>query len=187
MNVSIGYLVSILKLPLYLDSIGTVFISVLFGWKFGVITGLAGLVIMTLTVVPTVLPYAGTVVALAIVSAVLARAGFLRNVRVTIFGGLLLGLIASLFSVPVTTFLYGGVSLAGSDAITTFFKASGMPVWKSVLFGSLITDPLDKFVTALICFFLMRSLSPRMLERISHNRLPFPDDTTKSGTMNDHV
>ncbi len=167
LNVSIGYLVNILKLPLYLDSIGTVLISVLCGWKYGVIVGLSALVVMTLTAVPTVIAYSGTAIIIAILSAAFAKIGFLKNVKVTIVGGLVIGLAATMLSTPVTTFLYGGVSLAGSDVITTFFKATGMPVWKSVLFGSLITDPIDKLATSLICLFLVRSLPSHILERLS--------------------
>ena len=166
LNVSIGYLVNILKLPLYLDSIGTILIAVLCGWKYGVVVGLSTLIVMTLTAVPTVIAYAGTAIIIAIVSAAFARFGFLKDIKITVIGGLVIGIAATVASVPVTTFLYGGVSLAGSDAITTFFKATGMPVWKSVLFGSLITDPLDKLITSLICLALVRSLPSYMLDRL---------------------
>jgi len=169
LNVSIGYLVNVLKLPLYLDSIGTILISVLCGWKYGIVVGLSALIIMTLTAVPTVFAYAGTVIVIAIVSTAFARVGFLKSVKITVLGGLIIGLASAMASVPVTTFLYGGVSLAGSDAITTLFKATGMPVWKSVLFGSLVTDPVDKLVTSLICLTLVRSLPSRILERMSRN------------------
>ena len=167
LNVSIGYLVSILKLPLYLDSIGTILISVLCGWVYGLIAGLSALLILSLTVTPTVIAYAGTAVVIAVLSALFARVGFLKNLKITIIGGLVIGIAATAASVPVTTLLYGGVSLAGSDAITTVFKATGMPLWESVLFGSLITDTVDKLICALICFSLVRSMSPRMLSRFS--------------------
>jgi len=166
LNVSIGYLVNILKLPLYLDSIGTILISVLCGWQYGVVVGLSALVVMTLTAVPTVIAYAGTAIVIAIISAAFARFGFLKDIKITIVGGLVIGLTATMVSVPVTTFLYGGVSLAGSDAITTFFRATGMPVWESALFGSLITDPIDKIITSLICLTLVRSLPSHMLARL---------------------
>lgn len=169
LNVSVGYLVNILKLPLYLDSIGTILIAVLCGWKYGVMVGLSALIVMALTAVPTVIAYAGTAIIIAVVSAAFARIGFLRNVKITIVGGLIIGLAATMASVPVTTFLYGGVSLAGSDAITAFFKATGMPVWKSVLFGSLVTDPIDKIVTSLICLTLIKSLPSHMLNRLSRS------------------
>ena len=179
LNVSTGYLVSVLKLPLYLDSIGTILISVLCGWKFGILVGLSALVIFTFTAVPTVIAYAGTVIVIAIGSAAFARMGFLKSVKATIFGGLVIGLAATAASVPVTTFLYGGVSLAGSDAITTFFKATGMPVWKSVLFGSLITDPIDKIITSLICLTLIRSLPSHILNRLSGNGNSFLDNRSR--------
>jgi hypothetical protein len=116
-----------------------------------------------------VFAYAGTVIVIAVISTVFARIGFLKNVKITILGGLIIGITSAMASVPVTTFLYGGVSLAGSDAITTLFKATGMPVWKSVLFGSLVTDPADKLVTSLICLTLVRSLPPHILERLPKN------------------
>ena len=88
----------------------------------------------------------------------------------TIIGGIAIGIAAAGISVPVTTLLYGGVSLAGSDAITTLFKASGMPLWESVLFGSLITDTVDKLISALICLALIRSMPSRMLSRFNKKR-----------------
>ena len=174
LNVSIGYFVNILKLPLYLDSIGTILISVLCGWRYGIVVGLSALIIMTLTAVPTVFAYAGTVIVIAFVSTAFARVGFLKSVKITVLGGLIIGLASAMASVPVTTFLYGGVSLAGSDAITTLFKTTGMPVWKSVLFGSLVTDPIDKIVTSLICLTLVRSLPSRILDRLSSNNKSKP-------------
>ena len=170
LNVSIGYLVGLLKLPLYLDSIGTILISVLCGWMYGIVVGIASLIILALTVTPTVIAYAGTAVVVAVLSSVFSRAGFLRGTMMTIIGGIFIGIAAAAASTPVTTFLYGGVSLAGADAITTFFKATGMPLWESVLLGSLVTDPADKLITSLICLGLIKSLPPRIMERIKRQK-----------------
>ncbi|MHB9030175.1 MAG: hypothetical protein ACYC9O_15520 [Candidatus Latescibacterota bacterium] len=166
LNVSSGYLAGVLKLPLYLDSIGTILVGALCGWAYGAMVGLAALIILALTAVPTVIAYAGTALVIALLSAALARFGFLRNLKMTILGGLLLGLAAAIASAPITTFLYGGVSLAGADTLTTLFRAMGMPLWKSALLGSLITDTADKLVTALIAFGLVKSLPGRMRERM---------------------
>jgi len=166
LNVSVGYLVSVLKLPLYLDSIGTILISVLCGWQYGLIVGLSALLILAVTAAPTVIAYAGTALIIAVLSSFLARVGFLKSFGATVFGGLFVGIAATAASVPVTTLLYGGVTLAGSDAITTIFKATGFSLWKSVLFGSLITDSADKLITALICMMMIRSLPKNMLSRI---------------------
>lgn len=172
LNVSVGYLVNILKLPLYLDSIGTILVSALCGWQYGIVTGLAALFVMTVTSVPTVFPYAGTVIVISLTTAAFAKIGFLKSVKVTVLGGLVIGLVSALTSSPVTAFLFGGVSLAGSDIITTFFKASGLPVWQSVLYGSLVTDPIDKLATAVICLMLVRSLPAHLLDRLPGKRPP---------------
>ena len=172
LNVSVGYLVNILKLPLYLDSIGTILVSALCGWQYGIVTGFAALVVLTVTSVPTVFAYAGTVIVISLTSAAFAKIGFLRSVKITVIGGLVIGLVSSMASVPVTAFLFGGVSLAGSDVITTFFKAAGLPVWQSVLYGSLVTDPLDKLATAVICLMLVRSLPAHLLDRLPGKQHP---------------
>ena len=122
-------------------------------------------------ITPTVLAYAGTTIAIAVLADLFHRTGFLKTIPATIFGGLLIGVVSALVSVPVTTFLYGGVSLAGADAVTTLFKASGLPVWQSVLFGGLITDPADKLATAIICLFMVRSLPPSLLRRFGGARV----------------
>ena len=166
LNVTIGYLAGMLKIPLYLDSIGTVLVAALCGWMSGLFAGLAALVVLSATSTPTVIAYAGTAVAVAFISAGAARLGFLVKPVPTVLWGLVIGLVCAATSAPVTTFVFGGVSLAGADAITTLFKASGMPLWESVLFGSLVTDPADKIVTSLVCLALARSLPPRMRDRL---------------------
>jgi len=167
LNVSIGYLVNLLKLPIYLDSIGTVFVAALCGWQYGAIVGLSALLVLSITAIPTALAYGGTAIVIALLAAGLARFGFLKNLRATIIGGLIIGLGAAAASAPITTLVYGGVSLAGSDAITALFRAMGYSLWKSVIFGKLLIEPLDKLVTSLICFSLVQSLPSRMLERLS--------------------
>jgi energy-coupling factor transport system substrate-specific component len=170
LNISVGYLVTALRLPLYLDSIGTVLIAVLCGWQYGVLAGFAALIVLAVTSSPTVIAYAGTTIVIAALSSALARMGFLRKIPSTIIGGLIIGIAAAFASLPVTTFLYEGVSLAGADAITTVFKATGMPVWQSVLFGSLVTDPVDKLATSLIALVLIRSLPSGLLSRFTGAR-----------------
>ncbi|MBN1293632.1 MAG: ECF transporter S component [Candidatus Latescibacteria bacterium] len=167
LNVSIGYLVSLLKLPIYLDSIGTVFIAALCGWKYGAFVGIAALIILTITAVPTVIAYGGTAIIIALLAAGLTKFGFLKNLKATIIGGLLIGLASAMASTPITTLVFGGVSFAGSDAVTALFKASGFSLWKSVILGKLLIDPVDKLATALICYSLIQSLPPRMLDRLS--------------------
>jgi len=61
-NVALGQLVqSVLKLPIYLDSIGTVLVGVLLGPLAGAITGLLANIIWGLTLAPAALPFAASI------------------------------------------------------------------------------------------------------------------------------
>lgn len=185
LNVSAGYLVNMFKLPLYLDSIGTILIASLCGWVHGVCAALSSLIILSITAVPTVIAYAGTAVVIAVLSALLYRVGFLRSMRMTIIGSIIIGLAATAASVPITTLLYGGVSLAGSDAITTFFKATGLSLWQSVILGSLITDIFDKLVSAVLCLMILRSLPVSILSRFGNFRNRYKSSSKQGQTINE--
>ena len=119
LNLGVGFVVSTLKLPFYLDSIGTVLATALGGLGVGVIVGVFSVLIGSLYV-PTLWAYAFTAVAIAIYTNITMKMGFLRRLRPTVFWGLGLGVVAAFFSAPVTTYIWKGVSLAGPDAVTAF-------------------------------------------------------------------
>ena len=83
---------------------------------------------------------------------------------------MIVGLFAAIVSAPVTTYLYGGVSLAGADVVTAFFKAMGNTLLESVILGGLATDPVDKLATSLIAFALLKTLPKRIFNRFSNGK-----------------
>ncbi|HEY5651925.1 MAG TPA: ECF transporter S component [Acidimicrobiia bacterium] len=165
LNVGVGAVVGVVKLPIYVDSIGTFIAAALGGWLYGSVAGLLALVLAAVLIAPTAPAYAGTAIVIAILVAVFTRYGFLRSIVPTIIGGLIIGVAAALVSAPVTTYLYGGVSLVGSDAATAFFKAMGNTILESVIFGGLATDPVDKLLTALITLGILKALPGRLFQR----------------------
>ncbi len=155
LNLGVGFVVSALKLPFYLDSIGTVLATALGGLAVGLIVGVLSVLIGSLYV-PTLWAYALTAIAIATYTHLTMKAGFLSRLAPTVLWGLGLGVVAAILSAPVTTYLWKGVSLAGPDAITAFLLATGKTILESVILGGLATDPFDKLVTALIAFALLR-------------------------------
>ena len=165
LNVGIGFIVQALKLPIYLDSIGTIVATALLGPVYGAITGVVGLVVLSLITTPIAIAYSGTAIAIAIFTFVFIRFNYLKNWIATIIFGLLLGVISAIISAPVTTFLFGGISFAGADAVTTFFKATGQTIFTSVFLGGIATDPVDKIITSICCKLLITSLPIRIRQR----------------------
>lgn len=157
LNLGIGFIVSALKLPFYLDSIGTILATFLAGPIAGIVTGLLSVIIGSIYT-PTLWAYALTAVSVAVFTWAAMRLRYLRTIVATIIGGLCLGIVTAIISAPVTTYLFGGVSLAGADAVTAFFSAMGQTLLNSVILGGLTTDPVDKLFTSLIVFILLKRI-----------------------------
>lgn len=170
LNVGVGAIVGLVKLPIYLDSIGTIVAAALGGWLYGAIVGLLALIAASIIIAPTAWAYGCTAIAIALVSSLLIRYKFLRSLPMTIFGGLVIGICAALVSSPITTYLYGGVSLVGSDAVTAFLKAMGNSLMESVILGGLATDPVDKLISCLIAFGLLKVLPKRIYYRFQNGK-----------------
>lgn len=165
LNIGIGFLVQALKLPIYLDSIGTILAAALLGTFGGISAGLVGVVILALVTAPNALAYSGTVVLIAVIARLLLRFGYLSRWWMTVVGGLGIGIFAAVASAPVTTYLFGGVSLAGADAVTTFILATGTTLKQSVLLGGLATDPADKLFASVLAHIMLRSLPRHVRDR----------------------
>jgi len=144
-NLTIGFIIASVKLPFYLDSIGTVLATAVGGLYIGILTGILSVIIGSL--------YTPT---LAVYTNVVKKIGFLTSLIPTILLGLGLGVVCAIVSAPITTYLWSGVSLSGADAITAFFNALGKNLLDSVIFGGLSTDPIDKTVTSIVCYEIIR-------------------------------
>src|ERR1044071_999099 len=167
LNLGIGTLVHLLRLPLFVDGVGTVVVTLLLGIPARITAGVLSFLIGGLLVNP-VLPYfCETQAAIAIFVGLMARAGFFGSVPKTILTGVLLGVVAATISAPVIVKLYGGITGSGSGAITAFLLASGKSVVKSVILTGISCEPLDKTLQCLLALWLLRSLPRRLKERFA--------------------
>jgi energy-coupling factor transport system substrate-specific component len=163
-NLGIGTLVHILKLPIFLDAIGTILVTVLVGIPAGISTGALSFLLGGLLVNPVMPYFVGTQAAIAIFVGLMARAGFFRSVPKVILTGIPLGIVAAIASAPVIVGLFGGITGNGSGVITAFLLASGKSVLKSVILTGVSCEPIDKTLQCLLAFWLLKSL-PRQIRR----------------------
>jgi energy-coupling factor transport system substrate-specific component len=176
LNFAIGNIVYLIKLPIYLDSIGTILCALLiFPDRLAAITCafIAGFIAAILTglVLNPFLPwFTLTVLSIAIVSALLTglatgtfRARPLpvgRFVGAIIVCGLVTGIVSAIVSAPVVVYLFGGVTGSGSAFVVAFFLKTGQQLLQSALFAGLATDPIDKTLQVLLAALLYRA-TPR--------------------------
>ncbi|MFS8578756.1 MAG: ECF transporter S component [Novibacillus thermophilus] len=166
-NVVIGQLVQILKIPLYLDVIGTMITAMVAGPWVGAVVGLANNLILSIFQ-PTILPFALVSIAIGLTVGYLSKKKMLTTIGRTIVTGVIITLIAVVMSSVISVFLYGGATGTSSDTITALLLASGQEIWTAVFTKNIIVESVDKIVSILIAYFIVRSMSDRYLSKLNY-------------------
>lgn len=165
LNIVVGQLVSVLQLPIYLDSIGTVLVSAIAGPAAGVVTGILTNVIWGLLLNPISLPFAVVQVVIGVMAGYAARWGFFRMWYLAPVAGAVTGIVAAVISAPIAAYIFGGATSAGTGAIVGAFQAMGQSLLGATTLQGLISDPLDKAITFTVVVIILAALPARFLQR----------------------
>ncbi|MDQ0154559.1 CD3073 family putative ECF transporter S component [Robertmurraya andreesenii] len=159
LNVVLGTVVSALKIPLlFLDTIGTVLMAVLFGPWWGALAGLLTNVVLTATTSPTAIFYGIVNVAVAIVVGFMARKFDFMKWYIAIITGLLLSIIAPLIGTPISVALFGGLNGSGMDLVVLWLRSAGESVFASTFISRISGNFVDKIVTCLLVMLIVSKL-----------------------------
>jgi len=164
-NVVIGEIVVQLKLPVYLDSIGTVLVAVLCGPWAGALTGTLSNTIWGLLIDPNALPWWPVALFIGFVAGWCARGGLFKSWWKVAITGFLVALTAALVSTPISVYIYGGITASGSSFLTAYLLQTGQSLLPAVLITNNIVEPFDKISTSLLAFAIIQGLSMRFLAR----------------------
>ena len=175
-NVVIGQIVTTLKLPVYLDSIGTVLVAVICGPWAGALTGTLANIIWGLTIDPNAFPWFPVAFFIGLVSGLMANAGWFKSWWKVAVTGFVVALTAATASTPIAVYLYGGITASGSAFITAYLLQTGQGVIQAVLSTSFLVEPVDKITTAMLAFAIIQGLSQRFIARF-----PRPENVQTEG------
>ena len=129
----IGALIALtLRLPIYLDSIGTILIACLLGSKYAVMTGVCGSLVSGFTFDPYSIYFAPVQLSTGLLAGLMYNKGFL--------------LPTSIISACIAAFLFGGVTSSGSSYIVQILSHFNVPMVVSVFVTQVCTDYADKFL-----------------------------------------
>lgn len=162
-NISVGYLVgSVLKIPIYMDSIGTVLVGALVGPLAGAVTGMLANIIWGLTIGPT------SNIAFFYVAGVIGlMAGFFgargwfsskgspKTLGLSALAGVMTGIVAAILSAPMAYFVFGGTTGGGTDLLVVAFREITNNVFTAVLGQGIVSDPLDKTITYIVVWAIL--------------------------------
>ena len=158
LNIVIGQLVSLLKLPIFLDSIGTVLVGVLAGPWAGGLTGLLTNLIWGLISSPMAAAFAPVAMFIGIVAGLCAKYGLFKNWWLAIIAGVIITVFNAIVAVPIRLYMFGGVTGSGADFLTAYMLALGKDLFGSVVVTVFTSNIIDKVVTALLAWGIIKIL-----------------------------
>jgi energy-coupling factor transport system substrate-specific component len=161
---------NVLRLPIFLDTIGTILVGVIAGpW----VALLAGLITNLINAIfnPIYLPYALTSMAIGVAAGLLSKYGFFKSLPKTVVSGIIITFIAVIISAPITVLVFGGASGSTSAIITATFLASGQELWAAVFSTSFITEIADKILSVLVVYFIVKRMSDRYMSKMNYGHL----------------
>lgn len=169
LNVSIGGIVHVIKLPVFLDAIGTILGTVLLGLLPGIMIGVLSFVVAAVVLNPVYIWFVGTQAVIAIVVYVAAsRFAAFKSWQRAVVAGIVLGVVAGIVSAPIIVGVFGGVSGSGRDLITAGLMRTGAQILKAVLLSGAASEPVDKVLQVLAAFFVMTSLPKNLLRQFKN-------------------
>jgi energy-coupling factor transport system substrate-specific component len=155
---------SVLKLPLWLDSIGTCIGGVLGGPIIGGICGAANNLIYGFTTGDNItLVYALTSLCIGIAIGVMARLGFMTSFPKALLTACVGGIAAVVISTPLNVLFWGGTTgNVWGDALFAVTQSAGMPVLLGSFFDELVVDVPDKLITGIVVYLIYKGLPKRL-------------------------
>ncbi|MGL6007804.1 ECF transporter S component [Aeromonas sobria] len=162
-NMVAGQAVSMLKLPIFLDSIGTVLCAILAGPWMAIASGLLTNLLWGLLTGPIAAAFAPVAMMIGLSAGLMARAGWFNNLPKVVVSSVVITLALTLVAIPIRSYLFGGATGSGADFMVAYLHAMGSDLQESVAVTVLGTNLLDKLLTVLIAWGLVRRLPQRTL------------------------
>ncbi len=156
LNVVLGSVVSWLSIPLlFMDTLGTIFSAAMLGPLVGSMVGIATNLLLGVTSSPTAIPFALVNVAIALVVGFMAKGGF--TLPKAVITAVLVSAVPVLIGTPIRLVLFGGFTGSGTDVLILALRAAGQDIFSATFFSALAGNVVDKTISCLIAWVLVRN------------------------------
>jgi energy-coupling factor transport system substrate-specific component len=157
-----GNLASLLKLPLYLDTIGTIFASMLCGPWIGALAG--GLTnIINGIANPVNFAFIPVNVVVGLVTGFLARGNMFSAWWKLLISIVLMTLASIISAAPIVVLMFGGITGGGTSIIAATLMATGTNIWVAVMGSDGIFTVLDRLISFFISWFVIKVIPGKTL------------------------
>ena len=154
LNVIGGQIALMLHLPIYLDSMGTIMIAMLYGPVYGMLPPLLYGLVMGFTLDIYSLYFMPVGLMLGLVTGLVSRYFSLQKWRM-IPGAMLITIPGTIVSAVITAVLFGGITSSGSTVIVQVLNKAGLGLTASVFIVQILTDYLDRLLSLVVVSYLL--------------------------------
>lgn len=165
-------LAMMLKLPIYLDAIGTITVAALCGGIPGAIVGVISNTINSITY-PTYMWYGIISLIYGIIAGYLSRKKVFVSFGKTVLSSLIFATIGGILNAVITWVLFGydfAADVTGAIAVL-LYHGMGMPKFMAEMLVAIIMDIADKFIAVLVMFYVLRSMPNRFLTKLKNGEI----------------
>lgn len=160
-NVAGGQLALLLRLPVYLDSMGTVFTGALLGPWFGMLPNLLSGIIMGVTTDIYSLYFAPV----GMVTGFMAGVVWKRAKGSLWLSALAVSIPGTLLSSAICAAAFGGITSSGSTVLVQLLAKTPLGMTASIFLVQVITDYADRWISLFLTERLVRVLPPGLKQK----------------------
>jgi len=175
-----GQIAILLRLPLYLDAIGTVILSAIMGPWIGAISGLLSSFITSLisgNLLDTLFGLCN--VATALILGFMARAGLFKKIWHIVVATILVSLANAVIGSPLGIVVYGGIQGSGVDVAVAALLALGQDLMSARFWASFPTNLVDKGIAIIIAYIILKRL-PDNLKKLNMSKKQLKAEEAKA-------
>ena len=160
-----GQIALLLRLPIYLDSISTVFIASVLGPFYGMLPNVLSGLLLGMTVDIYSLYYAPVGIILGFVTGLVYKKYQPRKGWV-LLAAVVITIPSTIVSAFITAFLFGGITSSGSSLIVQILAKTPLGMVGSCFVVQFITDYIDRVICLYIVAILVKALPKKMRENV---------------------
>lgn len=155
-----------LRLPIYLDTIGTLLIAVILGPWYAASTAFLSALINWMTTDIFSLYYSPVAIVVAIITGILIK----RNCKPSslLWKSLIISLPGTIIASVITVILFKGITSSGSSIIAQFLHGIGLDMTSSLILVQVGTDYMDRLISLILAFStitLLKKHSPNLINQ----------------------
>lgn len=154
-----GQVASTLKLPLFMDSIGTAIVAAVMGPWVGAVSGVLFNVISSIIGGNLMASLFGICnIATALIVGYMVRTGHFKTLTDAIITTILVAVANALLGAPIAVVVYGGIQGGGVDLFTAGFLALGNDILSAAFLARIPSNLMDKGIAVFAAWLILKRL-----------------------------